>query len=516
MKHKPSFAKTSRPVPPWILMLTVFVTGNVIMMLEVVGTRVVGPFFGVGIYVWCALITVALLALSAGYWLGGRWADAKRRPEFLFLAILVAAVFTFLIPVMRNPLLNFAGQFGVRGGVLLGSALLFGAPLFLLGVVSPYATKLFTDQFEKIGSRVGLLYSVSTLGSFVGTVAMGFYLIPNFRISSILLALGLALLFMPLVYFLLVRARKWPLFALAVIVGVGALLFFPRAPRTQQLNDYVKVIYKTTSFYGEIKVVQAGEQRVLLVDGVTQSEEKIKNHQVTPAYIIDMNNLISRYHPTAGKALVIGLGGGNIVHALLEKNFTVDVVEIDKKIIFVATQYFGVDPKQANITLEDGRRFVRKCKTKYDVVVLNTFSGEATPSHMLTREFFKEVNGVLNDSGISVLNFISYVQGPHRFAAAAVQATLRAENDWCQVYFRESKHNFSNILYVAGRGGVVPEPLEDTVWEELKKTATIISGQDDAVVCTDDYNPVDFLNRVVYRRWRQLVIDSLGSDVLLN
>jgi spermidine synthase len=508
--------EVSVTVPPWVLLLTVFVTGNVIMMLEVVGTRVVGPFFGVGIYVWSALITVALLALSAGYWLGGRWADAKRRPEFLFLTILLAAVFVFLIPVLRNPLLNFAGQFGVRGGVLVGSVLLFGVPLFLLGIVSPYATKLFTDQFDKIGSRVGLLYSVSTLGSFLGTVAMGFYLIPNFPIGSILVALGMTLMFMPLVYFLLIRARRWPLFVLAIVVGVGALVFFPRAPRIQQVNEFVKVIYKTTSFYGEIKVLQARDQRVLLVDGVTQSGEIMQTHKATPPYVIDMSHLIARYNPTAKKALVIGLGGGNIVHALLEQNLSVDVVEIDKKIIFVATQYFGVDPKRANITLEDGRRFVRLSKKKYDVVVLNTFSGESSPSHMLTREFFQEVHGVLEESGISVLNFVGYVQGPHRHAAGAVQATLQAANDWCHVYFREAKQNFSNILFVAGRGEVLPEPTEDTVWEELKKTAAVISGHAEAVVCTDDYNPVDFLNRVVYRRWRQLVIDSLGSDVLLN
>jgi len=513
MKHK----FDSSRVPAWMLMITIFITGNVVMMLEVVGTRVVGPFFGVGIYVWSALITVTLLALAAGYWLGGRWADAQRRAEFLYLTILGAALFTFLIPVWRNPLLTFASQFGVRTGVLIGSAILFGLPLFLLGIVSPYATKLFTDQFEKLGSRVGLLYAVSTLGSFIGTLTMGFYLIPNFRLSTILASLGFALLLMPLVYFLIFRSRKWPVFVVVVLAVLLTIIFFPRASNSWRINENLKIIYKGTSFYGEIKVLEVGEQeRILLVDGVTQSAENFRTHHATPPYVQDMSELISRYHPQAQQALVLGLGGGNIIHALLEKNISVEVVEIDKKIISVATEYFGINPQKVSIIFEDGRRFVRTCSRKYDVVVLNTFNGESAPVHMLTRQFFQEVKKILNPGGITVLNFVGYVQGPHRYASAAVYATLKSEHAWCDTYFREPKHKFANVLFVAGDGTIPPEPREDKIWEDLKSHAVTISGWETAVVCTDDYNPIDFLNRVVYRRWRQLVIDSLGPEVLLN
>jgi hypothetical protein len=44
----------------------------------------------------------------------------------------------------------------------------------------------------------------------------------------------------------------------------------------------------------------------------------------------------------------------------------------------------------------------------------------------------------------------------------------------------------------------------------------VISGWESAPVCSDDYNPIDFLNRVVYRRWRQSIIDSMGPEVLLD
>lgn len=501
---------------PWFLLTTIFITGNVIMMLEVVGTRVVGPFFGVGIYVWSALITVALLALAAGYWLGGLWADNRRQPEFLYLVILLSGVITLLIPVWRNPLLAFASQFGVRGGVLIGSALLFGPPLFLLGIVSPYATKLFTDQFEKLGSRVGLLYSISTVGSFLGTVTMGFYLIPTFDLRTILLALGMALLVMPALFFLLYRRQKLGA-AMTLLALVLAAAITAMTGGTQPLrNERVKLVYKTTSFYGEIKVVDFGAQRLLLVDGVTQSGELTATHQATPQYVKDMDQLIKRFRPGAKRALVLGLGGGNMIHALLDRGLEVDVVEIDPKILDVSTRFFGVDPQRARITLEDGRRFVRACAKQYDVVVCNTFSGESFPTHMLTREFFREVNRILAPGGVTVLNFVGYVQGPHRMASASVYATLKAANAWCEVYFREPHHQFANILFVGGRNAAAAEPVADPAWEDLKTRRVEIHGADQAVVCTDDYNPVEFLNRVTYRRWRQMVIDYVGADVLLN
>lgn len=48
------------------------------MMLGVLGTRGIGPFHGVSFYVWSAVITVTLVALAAGYVVGGRFAESRR------------------------------------------------------------------------------------------------------------------------------------------------------------------------------------------------------------------------------------------------------------------------------------------------------------------------------------------------------------------------------------------------------------------------------------------------------
>src|SRR5688572_1941971 len=56
---------------------TVAMTGAAVMMIEVLGTRVIAPFYGVGLFVWTALIAVALVALAIGYRIGGELADRK-------------------------------------------------------------------------------------------------------------------------------------------------------------------------------------------------------------------------------------------------------------------------------------------------------------------------------------------------------------------------------------------------------------------------------------------------------
>ncbi len=486
------------------------------MFLEVVGTRVVGPFFGVGLYVWSALITVTLLSLAVGYWVGGKLADARRDPAPLYLIILGAAALTFLIPPLRTPVLSAAGELGFRAGALAGSALLFGPALFLLGMVTPYATKLYTERLDKLGASVGLLYSVSTLGSFLGTLTMGFYLIPTFRLTTILLSLGFALLLLPLVFFLLLRERKAAAFAALLVLGVGLLVYYPRAPEAGITAGGFTVLHKSTSFYGELKVIETAGGRILLLDGVSQSGEMRGTGSRYPPYVQDLGDLLQHFTPEAKRVLVIGLGGGNLIHVFLDQGRQVDVVEIDPHMVTVAERYFGVDPQKVRITLEDGRRYVRGTGERYDAIVMNAFSGENSPTHLLSREFFQETKRILNPGGIMLVNFVGYVQGPHRWGGAAVQATLGAAYGWCRTFFRDAPDRFGNILYAAGDGPAADETSTDAAWTGVRDTEAKIHGWETAAVCTDEYNPIDFLNRVAYRRWRELIISNYSADVLLD
>lgn len=505
-----------RMLPAWFLLVTVFLTGNAVMMLEVAGTRVVAPFFGVGIYVWSALITVTLLALSIGYSVGGWLADRRQTPETLYLLILFAALLIFTLPAWRSAVLAAVNPLGVMAGALCGSALLFGPPLLLLGAVTPFAIKLYTGQMEQLGTRVGILYALSTLGSFLGTLAMGFYLIPRFSLPGIFFGMGAVLAALPMFYFIRIRRRPGGLVWSLLVFFTGLMVLLPQGPKAQWWNGNLRILERAASFYGDIKVVDYSGNRLLLVDGVTQSETNKNPEKPYPEYVLDMDCLIERYHPGARNVLQIGLGGANVTHCLRKRGLAVEIVEIDPQIIRIAKKYFQADERETPIHLTDGRRYVKQCRKKYDVVILNTFTGEAFPTHMLTREFFLEVRNILAPGGITVLNFVGYVQGPRRQAAAAVESTLKHTHAWCRLYFHQPKQEFSNILFVAGQEAEPSVSSKIAGWEELQTRETDVYGWEQAPVCTDDYCPIEFLNRDTYRQWRERLMEYWGPQFLLE
>ena len=116
------------------------------MFLEILGTRIIGPFYGVSLFVWCSLISVTLIALASGYYLGGIVADKKSSLIPLYLITATAGTFIVIIPVIKATILTLTNPFGLRMGSLTCSFLLFFIPLTLLGMVGPCIIKLNTEQ----------------------------------------------------------------------------------------------------------------------------------------------------------------------------------------------------------------------------------------------------------------------------------------------------------------------------------------------------------------------------------
>ena len=107
------------------LYIVVSISGASVLALEILGTRILGPFYGVSLFLWSALITVTLAALSAGYAIGGRWAD-KGATIFRFCSLLMGAgLWILLIPLIKRPLLFIAEPFGLRFAVLAAAFILF-------------------------------------------------------------------------------------------------------------------------------------------------------------------------------------------------------------------------------------------------------------------------------------------------------------------------------------------------------------------------------------------------------
>ncbi len=168
------------------------------MSLELLGGRVLAPYFGSGIYVWGSIITVFMLSLSLGYLIGGRW--SVNRPSLLKFGsiFLGGALLMYPLVLFAEPLMQwiFDRIEDPRSGSLVASTILFMVPTIILGMISPYSVRLLVENVESAGQVAGRLYFFSTLGSSLGTLATSFFFVLWFEINTILLLLTGALVIM--------------------------------------------------------------------------------------------------------------------------------------------------------------------------------------------------------------------------------------------------------------------------------------------------------------------------------
>lgn len=187
-----------------IYLLTGFVSffsGFAIMVLEIIGARFLARDFGSTFYVWIGQIGVVMIALGAGYYIGGWIADKIPRVSFLGVLLVIVGVITFLIPNISTPIIEYIVQrhpidkpipeIWQRLDPVIGSALVFLLPCLVLAMVSPFMIKILSRDIKNIGKISGFIISGSTLGGIVGVFASGFLLIDIMRISSIFKVVGM-------------------------------------------------------------------------------------------------------------------------------------------------------------------------------------------------------------------------------------------------------------------------------------------------------------------------------------
>ena len=151
------------------------VVGAASLGAEIAAARLLAPWFGASTIVWANTIATVLVALSVGYWVGGRLADRDPTLAGLSRVVLCAAALLALVPFVAGPFLRISVealdrvQAGAFVGSLIGVLVLVAVPVMLLGAVAPYAVRLSVRTVEEAGRVAGRLYAISTIGSLVGT-----------------------------------------------------------------------------------------------------------------------------------------------------------------------------------------------------------------------------------------------------------------------------------------------------------------------------------------------------------
>jgi len=178
-----------------LILSLAFVSGFIIMSVELLGGRILAPYFGSSIFVWGSIITVFMLSLSLGYLFGGKL--SLRNPSlkqhgafFVLAAFLLIPLILFGNQIMEALFLVVEDP---RYGSLIVSMLLFFLPTAALGMIAPYSVRLLVMDSNHSGHVAGTLYFVSTLGSALGTLATSFYLVLWFEVNQILITMGLVL-----------------------------------------------------------------------------------------------------------------------------------------------------------------------------------------------------------------------------------------------------------------------------------------------------------------------------------
>lgn len=512
------------------LLLTATLCGAIVMVVEVLGSRVIGPFFGVSLFVWTSLITVTLVALAVGYAFGGWLADRRGLPATLYGIILAAGVCVLAIPLLQTTVLKACVGLGLRIGSLVSSGVLFGPALFFLGCVSPFLVRLVANEMKNLGRTVGGLYALSTAGSFVGTVVTGFFLIGELGVSRIFLLAGMLLCALGAGYFLAFR-RNW-VAALLLPLGIFLLPADSLPAKTLADGTQARVIEKRDSFYGNLRVVDyrfaEKHTRELLIDGLIQGGGDVATGLSVYEYIYPLQFLPRALHPEGRSSLVIGLGAGFIPRWYAAQGVATEVVDIDPEVASLARKHFNF-PAAIPVHIEDARHFLARSTKSYDYIVLDVFNGDTTPGHLLSVEAMRLIGERLNPQGVLAINLIGSLQ-QENFMTASVIRTLQAVFERVDIYpviAQDAPEKSGNLAVVAYRGAqrtpdaahYAQEPIHPMA-RDLVRQALVnrfsFPPDTPAIILTDDFNPIDLRDLWMKENLRRNLLESTDPDILLG
>lgn len=479
------------------------------MALEISAARLFAPHYGTSTLVWSSVIGVVLLALSVGYFLGGRLAEQRADLQLLQRIILGAGLFTLCIPLLSGPLLtilslpgaNRASLLNLSGGSLVATILLFGFPTFLLGMVSPYIVNMLTKQYGHAGNVSGQLLAVSTIGGLLGTFLPNLLLIPLVGTTWTIRGIGLVLTLWGLPG---IPRRKLPATALLITLCIASRIYAP--------TYTTHVLAARESPYQHIHIVEPtpGVRYMQFDSGfgfqsVYDRTLDLAQDTDTPLTYYDYAaSVLARIpHPSGRpyRILCIGLAGGTLprtIHAWYGTDAVITAVEIDPVATALAKQYMGLDATPLTIIHADGRTFAAHDTAQYDYIYVDAYQNELQiPWQLTTKEFWHILKQRLAPHGIIGMNIAALGQTKSEL----VETIARTQQTAFPFVYRaalSNARNASNIL-LASQTELTNEatpklpPRGAYALQQLAKKLTRVPSDTERAILTDDKAPIEWI-----------------------
>jgi spermidine synthase len=413
-------------------LLVLFCTGFVAIATEVGWTKYLSIFTGTTIYGFAAILTIFLTGIAAGSWWVKKYLDKIDKPEFwLALGLIVLGVsllftreFLSILPPVFEGVNHLSVEPWAKHGVKYTVVfMMLVLPTFVFGALFPLNLKLYCGNLSGVRARIGKAYAVNTLASIFGSVAAGFWIIPQFGTDALLTSMALVILVLPFL-FLTTLSKPVPRVVIAslAIVAVASNWFFDHISYEKLIASvqYQYDINAKTGKKPDVLFVKEGKTGVVSLVTYDGRHVRIQNNGLNesgfdleqmdkPPIIEYLLGLMPYFlHDNPKSAFVVGYGGGFTTKAftLTEKLESIKVVELEPVIVDAGQYIYGGEIpmlKDPRLTLEfnDARNTLLLEDTKYDLIA-------AQPSHpwlsrastVFTRDFFKVVKSRLNDNGI--------------------------------------------------------------------------------------------------------------------
>lgn len=414
------------------------VSGLAVTLLEFAAVRFMAPSFGQSNYVWANVIGVILLALSLGYWLGGRIADRSQTGRPLYIAYVLASAYVVAIAWLGGPLCEWLVPREVGNarllplaftGSLVATVFLFGPPTLVLGMTSPFLIRL-DHQEGATGSTAGRIFAIGTLGSLVGCYLGPLWLFQAVGSRATILLCAAALSALGLVGLLLgVREAKRAAAAAALVCVVALGLAGYAAAGEVPLRVHVGQLAELESGYQSVRVVESDApalepakyplygQEVSVPVRFLRHDEDSETYQSVwlPA---DTDRLLTggRYYehlalgawferpvvPATLRVLVVGYAGGT-VHRILRITKPEGVqlrilgVEIDPGVVEAAREWLDLSALEGDelelVTGEDARTVVNALPddSRFDLILVDAYTRTTyVPFQVASVEFFEQ------------------------------------------------------------------------------------------------------------------------------